>query len=117
MNKCLLELENRGCDIKGALRRMIDDEEFLIDCIETVLNDSGYDKLKELIEEKSVQEAFNCAHSLKGIVSNVGLTPMFKVLSDIVEILRAGGLNGVDRLFAVLIDKKNDITQIFNEYR
>lgn len=42
-----------------------------------------------MIEDKNFDQAFDCAHTLKGVAGNLALNPLFKKISSIVEKLRA----------------------------
>ena len=41
------------------------------------------------IDSGNLEAAFDAAHTLKGVVGNMGLTPLYKAVCDIVQPLRA----------------------------
>ncbi|MEG0766626.1 MAG: Hpt domain-containing protein [Clostridia bacterium] len=88
--KQIQALRSWECDVDGALERMCGDEELLLECARMVYDDAGYVQLGEAIARQDIQEAFDVAHSLKGIAANVGLTPLLSAVCDVVECLRAG---------------------------
>ena len=90
MSRMTEELRAWGCDVDGAMDRMMDDEEFYTECLEDVYQDACFDTLKEALQAGDTQTAFDAAHTLKGVLANVGLTPMFTKVVEIVEPLRAG---------------------------
>ncbi|MDD2967339.1 MAG: Hpt domain-containing protein [Desulfovibrionaceae bacterium] len=90
MNPLMMKLEAWGCDIKSTMRRVADDELFYIDCLHDIVEDPYFAKLKEAIDRGNVSQAFDAAHTLKGVLSNLGLTPMYNKVVEIVEPLRAG---------------------------
>ena len=90
MEEVFKKLEEWGCDVEGALERFFDDKDLYMTCLEMVITDSNFDKLGVALEEKNVLEAFDCAHTLKGVFANLGLTPMFSIVVTIVEPLRGG---------------------------
>ena len=83
-------LEEWGCDVEGALDRFLDDKELYVTCLQTVVADANFGKLGASLEEQNVSQAFDYAHTLKGVFANLGLTPMFAIVETIVEPLRAG---------------------------
>lgn len=96
MDKKLIKMKELGCDVEGALERLLNDEEFLLDCAGEVVRDDNFALLKEGLEEKNLQKAFDAAHTLKGICGNTGLTPLCDVLIPLVEELRAGKIDGLE---------------------
>lgn len=102
MNMILEELRTWGCDVAGALERMIGDEAFYVECLQEVAKDPSFDKLKEALETGDGHAAFEAAHTLKGVLANVGLTPMYNKITEIVEPLRAGHQEGLLEQYAQL---------------
>ena len=90
MEKIFDALENWGCDIDGALERFLDDKELYMTCLQTMVTDHNFEMLGNALEEGIVAQAFDYAHTLKGVFANLGLTPMFQIVELIVEPLRAG---------------------------
>lgn len=104
----LEELRNWGCDIDGALERFIGDEELYKTCLYTVLEDKAFGGLGEALGAGWVKEAFDHAHTLKGVLANMGLTPMYDITVRIVEPLRAGGdTEGLLALYEELLQAKS----------
>lgn len=95
MNAKLVQLERWGCDVKGALPRFLNDEEFMLECIVQVSQDPAFDELGRSIEAGKTKEAFDAAHTLKGIIANTGLTPLLVIIVAIVELLRRGSTEAV----------------------
>lgn len=90
MEVILEELKEWGCDIEGAMARFLDDLELYLTCLDTVVTDSAFGKLGEALAEENVGNAFDSAHTLKGVFANMGLTPMLRIVECIVEPLRDG---------------------------
>ena len=106
MDRRLIELESWGCDIAGAMERFLGDEEFYFECYEQALEDPGFEQLKEALDAHNIKEAFDHAHSLKGIIANLGLTSLFDIIFDIVEPLRAGKEDGVADKYEELLKER-----------
>lgn len=106
MDRRLMELESWGCDIKGAMERFLDDEEFYFECYWDALGDVGFGQLKVALDKHDIKLAFEHAHSLKGIIANLGLTSLFEIITDIVEPLRAGREDGVLEKYEELLQER-----------
>lgn len=112
MDRRLIELKSLGCDIKGAMERFLDDEEFYFECYKEVLDDVGFEQLKKALDEHNVKQAFEHAHSLKGIIANLGLTSLFEIITDIVEPLRVGQEDGVLEKYEELLQEREKYASI-----
>ena len=112
MNNLCTKLNQWGCDIPGAMRRFLDDEDLYTSCLDTMLVDESFDSLGIGIKEKDVSKAFDAAHSLKGTLGNMGLTPMYEIIIQIVEPLRDGKLEGIAEKYEILMTKKAELVEI-----
>lgn len=106
------ELEQWGCDIEDAMTRFLDDEEFYITCLHTMVQDPSYGKLGAALQEGDVQEAFEQAHTLKGVLANMGLTPIYDVVVRLVEPLRAGNAENLLPVYEELLAANERLKEI-----
>jgi len=99
-------LKELGADTASGMARCIDNEEFYLKMVNMALQDPSFDQLKEAIDAGDLNTAFERAHSLKGVMGNVALTPLFEPISEMTEELRARNdidYSGyIDRIFAEL---------------
>lgn len=103
MSEIIEILRKDGCDVDGALDRCLQDEEFYLSLLSQSVEDDAFAKLGECLKEHKVQEAFDCAHTLKGIMSNMGLIPIYNIVVKIVEPLRKGDDTGMEAVFEELM--------------
>lgn len=104
-----------GCDTEGAVHRLCDDTEFYEECIMMVLDSDEFSKFDKAVLNLNYKDAFESAHTLKGMFLNLGLTPLFKSINPIVENLR---IMKVDTLVVDQIefnDIKNEFFSIVRE--
>lgn len=78
-----------GADVSTALERFLDDEDLLENCFMLMLEDENFLLLKEQIGNEDYDAAFNSAHALKGVLSNLELTPLLMEVNTLLESLRA----------------------------
>lgn len=88
MSRLIEKLTEYGADIPGILERFLEDEELYASCIETFYADTGFNDLGIAIINKQYEDAFNYAHTLKGVAGNMGLTPLYNSIVILVESLR-----------------------------
>ena len=86
-------LENKGFDVDGTMRRFLNNEALYMKCLKKFLEDSSYEKLKDAYDEGNCNEAFKCAHTMKGFVANLGINSLYNLLIPMVEKLRVQDMN------------------------
>jgi len=82
-------LKALGADTDDGLNRCLGKEEFYLKMVSMSLSDDGFEKLKAALEAGNLDEGFERAHALKGILANVSLTTLAEPVIDITEDLRA----------------------------
>lgn len=111
MKQLFVNLKNAECDVEGALARFLDDEDLYEQFYKELLNDEAFTNLGKALEDGSLHDAFEFAHTLKGIIGNMGLTPMFEIVCDIVEPLRVNTNKGVNEKYEELLKQREYFKQ------
>jgi chemotaxis protein histidine kinase CheA len=111
MKELFVKLKEAECDVEGALARFLGDEELYEQFYGELLNDEAFGKLGLALDERRISDAFEYAHTLKGIIGNMGLTPLFETVCDIVEPLRIGSIDGVMVKYYELLKQKEFFSQ------
>lgn len=106
MSSIVERLTDMGCDMQAAMERFMNDEEFYEDCYKMTMEDEVFENLGKSIEARNIQEAFDYAHMLKGVIANMGITHLYKLLVEIVEILRVKSMDNVPELYRKLMEEK-----------
>lgn len=82
------QLEESGADVEATLKRFMGNDAIYLKFLGKFPNDPNYANLGSNMESENFEEAYKCAHALKGVVGNLGLTPIFDNVSVLVEELR-----------------------------
>lgn len=90
------QLEENGADVEATLKRFMGNDAIYQKFLGKFPADPNYANLGSNIEAGAFEEAYKCAHALKGVVGNLGLTPIFNKVSDLVEELRNKTADEVD---------------------
>lgn len=114
MGEVIAELKNWGCDVNGALERFLGDEELYVSCLQTVIQDPAYEKLGEALKAQNIKDAFEYSHTLKGVLANMGLTPIYDIDVRIVEPLRAGNSENLMSVYEELLAANARLKSIIN---
>lgn len=111
----LKALRDWNCDVNGALERFVGDEELYKTCLHSVMADEAFVGLGGALERREIKEAFDYAHTLKGVLANMGLTPMYDITVRIVEPLRAGVSEGLMPIYEELMQAKEYLGTLLGE--
>ena len=90
------QLEENGADVEATLKRFMGNDAIYQKFLGKFPADPNYANLGTNIEAGAFEEAYKCAHALKGVVGNLGLTPIFDKVSALVEELRNKAADEVD---------------------
>jgi len=88
----MLSIENLkalGANTDEGLARCLGKEDFYLRMVGLALADTGYEKLREAVQNGDLDEGFERAHALKGVLGNVSLTTLAEPVIEITEELRA----------------------------
>ncbi len=83
-------LEAYGADYDETLRRFVGNEGFYLKILGKLPQDKSLQRLGSALENGNFTDAFEAAHTLKGVAGNLGLTPLYQAVCVIVEPLRLG---------------------------
>ena len=103
IRECYGEL---GLDFDAVLSRLVN-EKLVQKFALKFLDDPSFQNLKDALDSKDVETAFRAAHTLKGVCLNLGFDNLYKVSSDITEILRVGKLTGTKEAFENVKEQYN----------
>ena len=82
-------LKSLGANTEEGLARCLGKEDFYLRMVSMALADDGFEKLQAAVQNGDLNEGFERAHALKGVLSNVSLTTLSEPVSEITEELRA----------------------------
>ncbi len=82
-------LKKYGADVDQGLRRCMNNETFYLRLVGMALNDKNFDSLRTALNDGDLERAFDAAHTLKGVLGNLALTPMYDDVYRLTELLRS----------------------------
>ena len=81
-------LREYGADTDRALERCLNNEEFYLRLVRKAADSPDFDLLEEALSAKDLDAAFEHAHKLKGMLTNLSLTPLSSPVVELTETLR-----------------------------
>ena len=82
------KLKEYGADVKSGLERCVNNEALYLRLVGMVPTNAAFKELYNAINNNDLDGAFKAAHALKGITSNLSLTPLVNLVNEITELLR-----------------------------
>lgn len=83
------QLREWGANVDEGLVRCLNSENFYLTLAGKAVQDKNFGRLEETCAAGNLDEAFDAAHSLKGMLANLALTPILRPVETITELLRA----------------------------
>lgn len=112
MSELINRLRDYGADMEATLERFVGDEALYDRCFRMFLVDPSFSALKEALEQKDYAAAFNAAHTLKGVAGNLGLTPLYAKICDIVESLRHQEYSNLTAQYQAIVSAKEEVDKL-----
>ena len=109
-------LVQAGVDVDGALERFMNNEALLERFLKKLQGDPNYTALKTALEEGDCDGAFRASHTLKGVAANLSMLDLQKRVSEQVERLRAGDLEGAARLMPGVTGAYETVIEILRRW-
>lgn len=82
-------LKEFGANTEEGLGRCLNKEAFYLKLVGRFLDNPGLDKLEAALQAGDMSAAFDAAHGIKGVLTNLALTPIAEPVSEMTELLRA----------------------------
>ena len=105
-------LKQFGANTDEALTRCMGNEGFYFKLIGKAVEDKNFDALEEAIAAHDLDAAFDAAHSLKGVMGNLALTPIYEPVYEITELLRARSEADYAPYLKIIAEKRAELAAL-----
>ena len=105
-------LKQFGANTDEALTRCMGNEGFYFKLIGKAVEDKNFDALEEAIASRDLDAAFDAAHSLKGVMGNLALTPIYEPVYEITELLRARSEADYAPYLKTIAEKRDELAAL-----
>ena len=100
-------LKSLGANTDEGLARCLGKEDFYLRMVSMALADDSFERLRDAVSSGDLDEGFERAHALKGVLSNVSLTTLAEPIIEMTEELRVR--NEID--YSGLLDRMDEELQ------
>lgn len=112
MKDIITELAAWGCDIPSAMERLGGDKGLYVDCLKLFAKDENFANLEKTLQAKDYEEAFNCAHGLKGVAANLSLGPLLNSITTVSDALKHNEPDVAEKNYPELVANKKKYDEI-----
>lgn len=109
------KLNSFGANATEGLARCFGNEALFLKLVMTIPDDAVFDRLKQKLETKDLDGAFEAAHALKGVLGNLSLTPLYTLAVEITELLRNRTQMDYSALLVKFFEKRDELGKLCNE--
>ena len=102
------DLRKYGVNVDEGLARCMNNEDFYLRMVGMLRNEQSFDALEKALAEGNLKAGFEAAHSLKGVLGNLAITPILEPVQEITELLRAETDMDYSELLATINQKKDE---------
>ena len=102
-------LNEFGVNTKEGLTRCMNNEKFYFKMLKMGLASDQFEKLGAALESNKLDEAFESAHALKGVLGNLALTPIYNPLAEMTELLRAKKSEDYVTMYQPILELRNKL--------
>lgn len=106
------DLAAYGADVQDGMARCMNDEGFYLRLVGMVKDERGFDTLEDAIAAGDLKAAFEAAHSLKGVLGNLALTPLLEPVKEITELLRGQTQTDYTELLATIAQERDKLAAL-----
>lgn len=109
------KLNEFGVNTNEGLERCLNNKDLYFRLINKLILDESFFDLKEEIEKKNFELAFQISHSLKGVLGNLAITPLYKIIYELTELLRAKKDIDYKGYIDELLNKRNELESVIKD--
>ena len=109
------KLNSFGANTAEGLARCFGNEALFLKLVMTIPDDAVFDRLKQKLETKDLDGAFEAAHALKGVLGNLSLTPLYTLAVEITELLRNRTQMDYSALLVKFFEKRDELGKLCAE--
>ena len=117
MNEIFDALDDIGAETEDALDRFMDDEEMYLKYVLDFPEEPTMDKLVDAVANQDYEQAEKSVHALKGIVINLGFTPLADASMDMLEELRDENIDSALDAYEDVKTEYDRFCKVINEWR
>ena len=106
------KLNQFGADTQDGISRCMGMDSLYLKLVGMTPDEKNFDLLKDAIEANNLDQAFEAAHALKGVMANLSLTPLSEKVIEITELLRKRTETDYGPLLKDILDLRDKLREL-----
>ena len=106
-----------GSEAKTVLDRLGGSEMLVRKFLGKFKDDKSFSELTAALEAGDIDTAFRAAHTMKGVCANLGLDSLFKLSSEVTEILRPKAEGAIEEAKKKMPELKKEYERVLEELK
>lgn len=103
------KLRTFGANVDEGLARCVGMEALYLKLVNSIFKEPAFERLEKGIRAGNLDEAFEAAHALKGVLGNLSLTPLYEPVAELTEKLRNRTPGDYEPALKEILDKKAEL--------
>ncbi len=113
----LEELEKLDVNVDEAMQRFMNKAELYERMLKKLPNMMNGTQVMEAIESGNIDGAIETAHTLKGVLGNLSITPLYKAYTEIVALLRKNELDEAKKILEESFPVEEKVVACIEKYQ
>ena len=109
------KLNQFGADTQDGISRCMGMDSLYLKLVGMAPDEKNFDLLKDAIEANNLDQAFEAAHALKGVMANLSLTPLSEKVIEITELLRKRTETDYGPLLKDILDLRDKLRELCSD--
>ena len=101
-----------GANVDEGLGRCLNNETFYLTLVKKAIQDPSFEKLNAACGAGDLDQGFDAAHALKGVMANLALTPIDRPVREITEFLRSRTDMDYGPLLAEILSQRDALREL-----
>lgn len=113
----IAELKELGANTDEAMGRFLNNEALYEKMLKKLPDSMKSGQALEAIESGNIDSAIEITHTMKGVLGNLSITPLYEAYTNIVALLREGRPDEAQKALAETFPIEEKVTACIEKYR
>lgn len=113
----IAELKDLGANTDEAMNRFLNNEALYEKMLKKLPDSMKSGQVMEDIESGNIDGAIETAHTMKGVLGNLSITPLYEAYTKIVALLREGKPDEAKSILAQTLSDEEKVVGCIEKYR
>jgi len=113
----LQKIKALGANTDDGLKRFMNNSALYEKCLKKYTAEAEKCNMLDEIKSGDFENAVKSAHTMKGVASNLSLTPLYDLYSEIVLRIRKNNTDGLEEIANKCVEIEKEFCKVINEYQ